>query len=161
MFGLDKTFSPLWVLGSVSVYDKDLSSAFEIGPPLRWSARVLQRPPPVPASCLGLRAAMGFVQRLAKKIPSSPNLPSLDDSKGEKVRLPRLSFLRRRIRLKGNSSISIPLGFVLLFPLLVILLIILLLVRHPSSPARILMPAGAPPTIRYASTFYTYITMVR
>lgn len=92
---------------------------------------------------------MGFMQGLVKRIPSSPNLPSLDDSKSEKAAaLPGLSFFRRRIRLKGNSSISIPLGFVLLFPCIVVLLILIIVVQHPSSPGRILMPAGSPPSIR-------------
>jgi hypothetical protein len=94
-------------------------------------------------------AVMGFMQGLVKRIPSSPNLPSLDDLKSEKApALPGLSFFRRRIRLKGNSSISIPLGFVLLFPCIVVLLILIIVVQHPSSPGRILMPAGSPPSIR-------------
>ena len=93
---------------------------------------------------------MGFVQGLLKRLPSTPAVPSLDDLKNEKSRtLPRLSFFKRRIRLKGNSSISIPLGFVLLFPSIVVLLILILVVKHPSSPGRILVPAGTPPTIRY------------
>jgi len=92
---------------------------------------------------------MGFLQRLVKRIPSVPAAPTLEDLKSETPRaLPRLSFFRRRIRLKGNSSISIPLGFVLLFPSLVVLLILILVVKHPSSPGRILVPAGTPPSIR-------------
>jgi hypothetical protein len=92
---------------------------------------------------------MGFIQGLVKRIPSSPNLPSLDDFRNEKAQaLPGLSFFRRRIRLKGNSSISIPLGFVLLFPCIVVLLILIIVVQHPSTPGRILMPAGSPPSIR-------------
>ncbi|KAL2011549.1 hypothetical protein VTN00DRAFT_4267 [Thermoascus crustaceus] len=95
---------------------------------------------------------MGFIQRIAKRLPTSPVLPSLEDFSREKGRIvPRFAFFRRRIRLKGNSSISIPLGFVLLFPCLVIVLILLLFVRHPSSPGRILIPAGAPPSIRKIS----------
>jgi hypothetical protein len=64
----------------------------------------------------------------------------------------RLAFFRRPLRLRGNSSISVPLGVVILFPCIVVILILILFVRHPSSPARILMPAGAPPAIRYVST---------
>ena len=56
------------------------------------------------------------------------------------------------MRLKGNSSISVPLGVVILFPCIVVVLILVLFVRHPSSPGRILMPAGAPPAIRYVSS---------
>lgn len=93
---------------------------------------------------------MGLVQDLVKRIPSSPNLPSLDDLNRHKDRIsPRLSFFRRRIRVKGNSSISIPLGVVLLFPCIVIVLILVLVVRHPSSPVRIMMPPGGPPAIRF------------
>ena len=92
---------------------------------------------------------MGLVQNLVKRIPSSPNLPSLEDVSRHRERItPRLAFFRRRIRLKGNSKISIPLGAVLLFPCIVIILILVLVVRHPSSTGRILMPAGAPPSIR-------------
>ena len=91
-------------------------------------------------------SAMGWIRGLAKRIPSSPTLPTLKDFKGEKGR--GLAFFNRRIRLKGNSSISIPLGFVLLFPCMVVLLILIIVVRHPASPGRILMPAGAPPSIR-------------
>ncbi|KAI9370584.1 nucleotide-diphospho-sugar transferase [Aspergillus egyptiacus] len=97
---------------------------------------------------------MGLVQRVRKWLPSAPSLP-LDDPSYEKGRkLPRLAFFSRRIRLKGNSSISIPLGFVLLFPCIVIVLILLLFVRHPSSPGGILIPAGTPPSIRKISEKY-------
>ncbi|KAI9749418.1 MAG: hypothetical protein M4579_006884 [Chaenotheca gracillima] len=98
---------------------------------------------------------MGFVQQLAKRIPSSQNLPSLDDISKSKERLaPRLTFFRRRIRLKGNSSISIPLGVVLLFPCIVIICILILVVRHPSSPVGVIIPSGAPPAIRRISEKY-------
>ncbi|PYI11118.1 glycosyl transferase [Aspergillus sclerotiicarbonarius CBS 121057] len=97
---------------------------------------------------------MGLVQRVTKWLPSTPSLP-LDDSSREKGHNPsRFAFFKRRIRLKGNSSISIPLGFVLLFPCLVIVLILLLFVRHPSSPGGILIPAGTPPSIRKISEKY-------
>ena len=99
---------------------------------------------------------MGIVQNIAKRIPSSPNLPSLEklpslgDLSRQRERItPRLAFFQRRIRLRGNSKISIPLGVVLLFPCIVIILILVLVVRHPSSPGGILLPAGAPPSIRY------------
>ncbi|KAF2199554.1 glycosyl transferase [Delitschia confertaspora ATCC 74209] len=96
---------------------------------------------------------MGLVQNLVKRIPSPPSgLPKLDDLSRRTDKLsPRLAFFRRRIRLKGNSSISIPLGIVLLFPCIVIILILVLFVRHPESSGSILMPAGAPPSIRRIS----------
>ncbi|KAJ5433080.1 uncharacterized protein N7458_012236 [Penicillium daleae] len=94
---------------------------------------------------------MSFIQRITKRLPSAPSLP-IDDAPREKGHNPsRFAFFRRRIRLKGNSSISIPLGFVLLFPCLVIVFILLLFVRHPSSPGGILIPAGTPPSIRKIS----------
>ncbi|KAF2181943.1 glycosyltransferase family 15 protein [Zopfia rhizophila CBS 207.26] len=96
---------------------------------------------------------MGFVQNLVKRIPYSSNsLPKLDDisRRADKIS-PRLAFFRRRIRLRGNSSISIPLGIVLLFPCIVIILILILFVRHPESSGIIMMPAGAPPSIRRIS----------
>lgn len=93
---------------------------------------------------------MGFVQKLVKRIPSVPSPPPLDDvARGKYRSSSRLAFFRRRIRLNGNSKISIPLGAVLLFPCIVIILILVLVVRHPSSNGGMLMPAGAPPTIRY------------
>src|SRR5271156_3786106 len=92
---------------------------------------------------------MGFLRGFLKRMPSSPPLPTVDDLRSDKGRiLPSFSFFRRRIRLKGNSSISIPLGFVLIFPCLVVLLILIIVVQHPSTPGRILMPAGSPPSIR-------------
>lgn len=95
---------------------------------------------------------MGLIQRVAKWVPSAPSLP-LDDLPREKGHYsPRLAFFKRRIRLKGNSSVAIPLGFVLLFPCLVIILILLLFVRHPSSSGGILIPAGTPPSIRFVSS---------
>ncbi|KAJ5568505.1 hypothetical protein N7450_010991 [Penicillium hetheringtonii] len=94
---------------------------------------------------------MSFIQRMAKRLPSAPSLP-IDDASHEKGHgSQRFAFFRRRIRLKGNSSISIPLGFVLLFPCLVIVFILLLFVRHPASPGGILIPAGTPPSIRKIS----------
>jgi mannosyltransferase len=97
---------------------------------------------------------MSFIHRITKRLPSAPSLP-IDDGPREKGRNPsRFAFFRRRIRLKGNSSISIPLGFVLLFPCLVIVFILLLFVRHPSSPGGILIPAGTPPSIRKISEKY-------
>ncbi|GAB7347249.1 hypothetical protein MBLNU459_g3345t2 [Dothideomycetes sp. NU459] len=98
---------------------------------------------------------MDILQSVRKRIPTTQNLPTLDDfsKRAEKIS-PRLAFFRRRIRLKDNSRISIPLGFVLLFPVIVLILILVLVVRHPSNPGRILMPAGAPPAIRKISEKY-------
>lgn len=42
-----------------------------------------------------------------------------------------------------------PLGVVILFPVIVVVLILVLFVRHPQSGVGILMPAGAPPAIRF------------
>ncbi|CAL3966555.1 hypothetical protein PZA11_003172 [Diplocarpon coronariae] len=94
---------------------------------------------------------MGFVQRVLKRIPTSPPLPSLDEVKTKEKPGSRLAFFRRPLRLKGNSSISIPLGVVLLFPCIVVVLILVLFVRHPKSGVGILRPAGAPPAIRKIS----------
>lgn len=94
---------------------------------------------------------MGFVQNVVKRIPSVPSPPPLDDpSRGKHKSSSRLAFFKRRIRLKGNSKISVPLGAVLLFPCIVIILILVLVIRHDSSTGGMLMPAGAPPTIRWA-----------
>ncbi|CAK7243340.1 MAG: O-glycoside alpha-1,2-mannosyltransferase 4 [Sporothrix thermara] len=101
---------------------------------------------------------MDIVRRVSRYIPAArtPQLPSADNSKNRNktrsARLwSRLEFFRRPLRLRGNSSISVPLGVVILFPCIVVILILVLFVKHPSSPGRILMPAGAPPSIRKIS----------
>ncbi|KAH0285185.1 alpha-1,2 mannosyltransferase [Aureobasidium namibiae CBS 147.97] len=95
---------------------------------------------------------MNFLQDVRKRLPTAQKLPSYDDlSKSAEKMTPRLAFFRRRIRLRENSRISIPLGLVLLFPCLIVILILLLFVRHPTEAGRILMPAGAPPSIRKIS----------
>jgi mannosyltransferase len=96
---------------------------------------------------------MNFLQDVRKRLPTAQKLPSYDDlSKSAEKMTPRLAFFRRRIRLRENSRISIPLGLVLLFPCLILILILLLFVRHPTEAGRILMPAGAPPSIRYVTS---------
>ncbi|KFA66045.1 hypothetical protein S40285_03710 [Stachybotrys chlorohalonatus IBT 40285] len=98
---------------------------------------------------------MDLIRRATKIVPSSPKLqlPTLDEKKGSKQKgiAGRLAFFRRPLRLRGNSTVSVPLGVVIVFPILVVILILVLFVRHPSSPGRILMPAGAPPAIRKIS----------
>ncbi|KAI2253762.1 O-glycoside alpha-1,2-mannosyltransferase 4, partial [Ophidiomyces ophidiicola] len=97
---------------------------------------------------------MGIIHRLAKRV-SFPAASSLDNVNNEKSSvIPRFAFFKRRIRLRRNSAISIPLGFVLLFPCIVIILIVLLIVTHPSSSGGILLPAGTPPSIRKISEKY-------
>lgn len=96
---------------------------------------------------------MDLIRRAGKALSGPSPLPTADE-KLDKAKAPkgrvwsRLAFFRRPLRLRGNSSISIPLGVVILFPLIVVILILILFVRHPDSPGRILMPAGAPPAIR-------------
>lgn len=85
---------------------------------------------------------------LVSSLPFSNRLPAVDsfsDLRG--AMSPKLAFFKRRIRLRRNSSISIPLGFVLLLPCIVIFLIISLVLSHPSHP-NILKPAGSAPAIR-------------
>lgn len=80
----------------------------------------------------------------------SSELPTADEKRTKNKGLASsLAFFQRPLRLRGNSAVSIPLGVVLIFPVLVVVLILVLFVRHPSSPGRILMPAGSPPSIRY------------
>lgn len=95
---------------------------------------------------------MDLLRRAGKFIPArAPPLP-LSDDKGKlrprKTAASRFAYLRRPLRLKGNSAISVPLGVVLLFPCMVVILILVLFVRHPSSSGSILMPSSAPPAIR-------------
>ncbi|KAK5627826.1 hypothetical protein RRF57_003541 [Xylaria bambusicola] len=99
---------------------------------------------------------MDIIRRAYRRVPSpggaSP-LPTTDEKRHNRRHQlqARLAFLRRPLRLRGNSSISVPLGVVVLFPCIVLILILVLFVRHPSSPGRILIPAGSPPAIRKIS----------
>ncbi|KAI0148406.1 nucleotide-diphospho-sugar transferase [Xylariaceae sp. FL1272] len=99
---------------------------------------------------------MDIVRRAYRRIPvnlGTAQLPTADEKRGGRPNnlKSRLAFLRRPLRLRGNSSISVPLGVVVLFPCIVLILILVLFVRHPSSPGRILIPAGSPPAIRKIS----------
>ncbi|KAF4119809.1 hypothetical protein GMORB2_4475 [Geosmithia morbida] len=85
-------------------------------------------------------------------------LPSLDNEKSPSPKqktltslASRLAFFRKPLRLRGNSTVSVPLGVVVLFPILVVILILILFIRHPDSPGSMLVPAGAPPAIRKIS----------
>jgi mannosyltransferase len=60
----------------------------------------------------------------------------------------RAGFFDRRVRLTGDSSFSIPLVLVLLFPCLVVVLILMLFARSPNSDELSSMPSGTPPSIR-------------
>lgn len=86
-------------------------------------------------------------------------LPTLDEKRSSKQKTiaSSLAFFRRPLRLRGNSAVSIPLGVVILFPVLVVVLILVLFVRHPNHPNGLLMPAGAPPSIRYAFTHFCHL----
>ncbi|TWU76138.1 alpha-1,2-mannosyltransferase (Kre5) [Metarhizium rileyi] len=99
---------------------------------------------------------MDLIRRASRMMPSTPKLelPAHDEKREPTKKhtlASRLAFFRRPLRLRGNSTVSVPLGVVLIFPLLVVVLILVLFVRHPSSPGAILMPAGAPPAIRKIS----------
>jgi hypothetical protein len=95
-------------------------------------------------------ASMDLVRRALKRLPSTHTLPLKDELRPKSKFTSRLAFFRRPLRLRGNSSISVPLGVVLLFPCIVVVCILVLFVRHPSSPVRSIMPAGSPPAIRYS-----------
>jgi hypothetical protein len=97
---------------------------------------------------------MNLIQNLTRRLPSSQELEKIPVvgtiSKQTERLAPRFAFFRRRIRLRRNSKIAVPLGVVLLFPLIVIILILIIFVRHPSGPGNFMVPAGAPPQIKYA-----------
>ncbi|KAH6670327.1 glycolipid 2-alpha-mannosyltransferase [Plectosphaerella plurivora] len=98
-----------------------------------------------------LRRAGKSGARQPSPLPTTDEKPYKPPKNAGKPFSARLAFLRRPMRLRGNSGISAPLGVVLLFPLTVVALILFLFLGHPSSPGRILMPAGAPPAIRKIS----------
>lgn len=100
---------------------------------------------------------MEAIKGLQKRLPSASDLPTLKSLRNtsfkdasEKV-APRLSFFKKRLRIRGNSKISVPLYLVLLFPCLIVIVILTLFVRHPDSPGARLIPSGAPPTYRKIS----------
>lgn len=97
---------------------------------------------------------MNYVRRFTKRVPTHQSVPSLgvDETKSRpKNRLSSgLAYFQRPLKLRGNSSISIPLGVVLLFPCVVLVLTLVLFVRHHNANDDVLRPAGAPPAIRYA-----------
>ena len=97
---------------------------------------------------------MDYLQSVKKRLPTAEQLPTLKSLQYSSLRdasLPQMTFLRKRIRLRGNSKISVPMYLVLLFPCIVIILLLLIFIRHPDSPAGRLIPSGAPPSIRKIS----------
>ncbi|KAI7482002.1 glycosyl transferase [Hortaea werneckii] len=100
---------------------------------------------------------MDSLRALSKRLPSAEDMPTLKGIQNTSLKdvsgkvTPRLTFLRRRIRLRGNSKVSVPLYLVLVFPIIVLVVILLLFVRHPNSPGGRLIPSGAPPSIRKIS----------
>ncbi|KAF2278660.1 glycosyl transferase [Westerdykella ornata] len=95
---------------------------------------------------------MSFLDSVYGKLPSSQGtLGRLDNvSRRVEERYPRFSVFRRRVRLKGNSAVSIPLGIVLIFPTIVIIIILILVLRNRDSGG-MMMPSGTPPQVRKIS----------
>jgi mannosyltransferase len=62
---------------------------------------------------------------------------------------PRESFFNRRVRLTSDSTLSVPLALVLLFPCLVIIVILTLFARSPDSNELMNMPTGTSLSVRY------------
>lgn len=95
---------------------------------------------------------MDLLSSVKKRFPTRESIPKYDEisKSAEKIAPRSMSFLKRRIRLRGNSRISIPLGIVLLFPCIALVIILVLVVKHSDSPGTLIMPAGAPPAVRYA-----------
>lgn len=97
---------------------------------------------------------MEAVRRTMKRIPSFqaplPTTVPIEAEKGRGRFAAQFAFFRRPLRLKGNSTISVPLGVVLLFPCIVVIIVLILFVRHPSSPVGNMVSSGkTPPKIRY------------
>ena len=101
---------------------------------------------------------MDYLKSMQRRIPASDKLPtlkSIQETTSKEVPLPsRLAFLRKRVRLRGNSNISVPLYLVVLLPLIILAAILLILVRHPAAPVSRLIPSGAPPSIRKINEKY-------
>ncbi|KAI7369979.1 hypothetical protein KC336_g20951, partial [Hortaea werneckii] len=67
---------------------------------------------------------MDSLRALSKRLPSAEDMPTLKGIQNTSLKdvsgkvTPRLTFLRRRIRLRGNSKVSVPLYLVLVFPII-------------------------------------------
>lgn len=97
---------------------------------------------------------MDYLNSVRKRLPTSEKLPTLKSLQSTSLRdvsASQLAFLRQRIRLRGNSKVSIPLYLVLLFPCIVVVLILAIFVRHPVAPDGRSIPSGTPPTVRKIS----------
>lgn len=92
------------------------------------------------------RATMGILRDVVRDQDKSDKWPRRAEKNA-----PPLEFFRQRIRFNGGSNVSIPLGIVLLFPLLVAVLIVVLFVRTPGSDSVQMPETGTPPSIRYHS----------
>ncbi|KAI1828385.1 nucleotide-diphospho-sugar transferase [Xylaria intraflava] len=99
---------------------------------------------------------MDLIRRAYRRVPlalGALSLPTADEKRNGRRGLlySRLAILRRPLRLRGNSSISVPLGVVVLFPCIALIVVLALFMRHPSAPGIILLPTGSPPAIRKIS----------
>nr|POF18623.1 o-glycoside alpha-1,2-mannosyltransferase like 4 [Quercus suber] len=103
---------------------------------------------------------MDMLKSLQKRLPTAERLPTLKSLqytslKDASEKLPmRLGFLRRRIRLRGNSKVSMPLYLVLLFPIILVVAVLVILIRRADSQGGRLIPAGSPPSVRKISEKY-------
>jgi hypothetical protein len=90
---------------------------------------------------------------MTRRVPTSKESPEKTTEAPRRARRasPRTGFFDRRVRLQGDSSFSVPLALILLFPCLVIVLILTLFARSPDSDRLSNMPAGTPPSIRYVT----------
>ncbi|QIW94735.1 hypothetical protein AMS68_000253 [Peltaster fructicola] len=102
---------------------------------------------------------MDFLRSVRKRLPSGDSLPTLNNtSKPAKVSKStseksssKLAWFQRRIRIRRNSKISIPLYAVVLFPTIILILVLFLFLRHPNSPGGSFLPNGSPPAVRKIS----------
>lgn len=96
---------------------------------------------------------MEFIRRVVKSIPTTPQLPGAsthEKGRSKNKYSQRWGFLLRPQRLIPGSSIAVPIGVVLLIPIAILsVLLVIFFIRNPNSTGRMLMPAGAPPAIRY------------
>jgi hypothetical protein len=105
-------------------------------------------------ACPHSPAIMSLSQDVTRRLASPKK--STEDTIEDKPRRTgkpssQTGFFNRRIRLTSDSSLSLPLAIVLLFPCLVLGLIVTLFWRSPDPEGLMNMPAGTPPSIRYVS----------
>ncbi|KAL2888467.1 O-glycoside alpha-1,2-mannosyltransferase -like protein 4 [Ceratocystis lukuohia] len=99
---------------------------------------------------------MDLFRRVSRMVPQAQpsHLPTSDEKRPARLRPTTSPFavLKRPLRLRGNSSISVPLGVVIVFPLVMVILFLMILRPHNHGGGNV--QENLPPSIRKISEKY-------